>query len=117
MPYTNDGKHAMLEALADVALFASLHTSDTPSAGTPAEVSGGSPAYARKAVTWNPASGGSIDGDQVVFDVPGGTTVRAVGLWSAASGGTFYGYANVDDEAFTNQGTYTATDIDFDLNA
>jgi hypothetical protein len=117
MPYSNDGKHAMLNHLASVAGFASLHTSDTPAAGG-SEVSGGSPAYARKAITWNAAAAGSIDSsNQPVFDVPAGTTVRAVGYWSAATSGTFYGYADVTDEAFAAQGTYTLTDADLDLNA
>ena len=40
------GKNLMLEALADVALYMALYTD----AGGTTEVSGGSPAYARKAI-------------------------------------------------------------------
>ena len=70
------GKNLMLEALADVALYMALYTD----AGGTTEVSGGSPAYARKAITWGTASGGALaTGAQIVFDVPAGTTVRAIG--------------------------------------
>jgi hypothetical protein len=117
MPYADVAKNAMLDELASLAVFASLHTSDTPTAGG-SEVSGGSPAYARKAITWNAATSGSIDSSNApVFDVPSGTTVKAVGFWSAATNGTFYGYSNVTDEVFANQGTYSLTDADLDLNA
>ena len=116
MPYSTAGKNVMLNALAAVAVFASLHTSNPGDTGTN-EVTGGSPAYARKAITWNAASGGSIDDSNVpVFDVPSGTTVSYVGLFSAVSGGTFYGSSDVTDEVFAAQGTYTLTDMDLDLN-
>lgn len=81
-------------ALLDSAVAGSL------SAGTPhlglhtalgiagAEVAGGAPAYARKAITWNPASAGSKDIVAAqTFDVPAGTTIRAVTLWDALTVG------------------------------
>jgi hypothetical protein len=117
MPYTTEGKNLMLNALAAAATHMGLHTA-VPSTGTPNEVSGGSPAYARKANTYNTASGGSLDNSNApVFDVPGGTTVTHVGFWSASSGGTLYAYAAVTNETFGAQGTYTATDADLDLNS
>lgn len=62
--------------------------------GTLTELTGGSPAYARKAVTWNtPASGQMTNnGALAAFDVPASTTVFAYGLYSALSAGTFYGH-------------------------
>jgi hypothetical protein len=72
------------------ALWLGLHTTLGQS-GT--EVTGGSPAYGRKAITWQ-AAGAVTQGAKditaaVTFDVPGGgTTVRAVGLWSASTAGT-----------------------------
>ena len=122
MGYTNAGKNLMLDALRGVnptvaAAYASLHTADPGESGTN-EVTGGSPAYARKAVTFGAASGGSMAAStQPVFDVPGGTTVTHVGFWSAVSGGTFLGSADVTDEAFASQGTYTLTSSTLDLNA
>ena len=88
---------------------ASLHTANPdPSGGS--EVTGGSPAYARQSITWSAASAGSMAAsNQPVFDVPAATTVTHVGFWSASSGGTYMGMADVTDEAFGAQGTYTLT--------
>lgn len=115
MGYSVAAKNLMLDALAPP--FASLHNGD-PGDGGANEISGGSPAYARKANTWNPASGGSKDNsNQPVFDVPPATSVKYVGFWSLVTGGVFYGSALVTQEDFANQGTYTLTDADLDLNA
>jgi hypothetical protein len=111
----NTAKNLMLDALGAVAVFASLHTADPGTTGT-SEVSGGSPAYARKAITWNAASGADLDNNaNPTFDVPAGTTVTHFGLWSAASAGTFYGSGDITDETFAGQGTYTLTDADVTL--
>ncbi|MBF6428692.1 hypothetical protein IU440_28870 [Nocardia cyriacigeorgica] len=73
---------------ADVALI-SLHTASPGAGPTPAnEVSGGSPAYARKAPSW----GGATDNGTVAtavageleFDVPIGTSVTHVGYLDAS---------------------------------
>lgn len=69
--------------------FLSLHTAYSTT-GTN-EVTGGSPAYARKAAAWSAASAGSKAlSSSVVFDVPA-TTVRWVGMQSLVTGGTFFG--------------------------
>jgi hypothetical protein len=115
MPLSNNAKNAMLDALAAVAVYASLHSGDPSTTGAN-EISGGSPAYARKAITWNAASGGNLDNNaNPVFDVPASTTVAYVGLFSAVTSGTFYGSADVTDEVFAGQGTYTVTDFDVTL--
>jgi hypothetical protein len=122
MPYTNAGKNLMLDALRginpSVALaYASLHTA-LPGESGASEVTGGSPAYARKPITMGAAASGSMAAtNQPVFDVPGGVTITHVGFWSAVSGGTFLGYADVTDESFAGQGTYTLTSATLDLNA
>ncbi len=122
MGYTNAGKNLMLDALKgtnpSVAIaYASLHTAAPGESGA-SEVTGGSPAYARKSVTFGtPANGQMSATNQPVFDVPGGTTVTHVGFWSAVSGGTFLGWADVTDESFAGQGTYTLTSATLDLNA
>ena len=105
---TNNGKNVMLTALGGVAAYASLHTADPGATGVN-EVTGGSPAYARKALSWDTAASGSIPLKATfpVFDVPAATTVAYVGLWSLASGGTFYGSWDVTDEVFAAQGNYT----------
>lgn len=115
MPLTNPAKNAMLDHLAGLAVFASMHTADPGTTGA-SEVAGGVPAYARKAITWNPAAAGNLDNNaNPVFDIPSTTTVTHFGLWSAAVGGTFYGGADITDESFTLQGTYTLTDADIAL--
>ena len=105
----------MLDALAAVISHVSLHT-DVVGSGSGGEVTGGSPAYARQACAWGAASGGNIDmtGTEV-FDIPAGTTVKRLGFFSAVTSGTFYGDAELTDEVFAGQGTYTLTDADITL--
>lgn len=109
-------KNAMLDALAPLVTRVALHTGDPGAANQAAnEVTGGSPAYARKAITWNPAAAANLDSaDAPVFDVPGGTTVAWVSFWNTA-GTVRYGKKQVTAEAFGSQGTYTLTDADFSL--
>lgn len=107
--------NAMLDALGALITHLSLHT-DVVGSGSGNEVTGGSPAYARKSVTWNAASGGNLDNSNTsVFDVPASTTIRRVGFFSASSGGTYYGDADIADETYGSQGTYTVTDADITL--
>ncbi len=95
MPFSSTADAQMLDALAGgspttIIAYASLHTAYSAT-GT-SEVTGGSPAYARKAISWNAASGGSKGSSTApVFDVPAATTIGFVGLWSAATSGTFAG--------------------------
>lgn len=77
------------------------------SAGT--EPSGGSPAYARKALTWAP---GTVDGvvtATATFDIPSGTTIVGVGLHTAITAGTYLDGASVTSQTFASQGTYQVT--------
>jgi len=133
MPYTHQGKITMLNAIRGTApglgwaRFASLHTA-VPGEFGASEVSGGAPAYARLAITWDAPAEGSPDGDvemalaaQVVFDVPSGTTVTHVGFWSDLGDGSPQGliqaWSDVTDEVFGAQGTYTLqVGTTFDLN-
>lgn len=89
-------------------------TSDL-SAGTAnrlAELSGGSPAYARKSIAFAAASGGQIDDSTngAVFDVPAGAVIDYVGFHSASTAGTLLAIDDVTQETFAAQGTYTVTD-------
>ena len=103
--------------LGGLAVFASLHDGD-PGATGENELSGGDPSYVRKAIAWNPATGGIMDSsNQPVFDIPAGKTIKHMGLWSAVTGGTFYLSAPIVNEAFASQGTHVLTDGDLDLNA
>lgn len=85
-----------------VALF-----STAPSGGTPGtEISGGT--YARVAAGWGAASNGVISGS-VTINVPSGATVAGVGLYTAATGGTYVDGAAVTSQAFASAGTYTVS--------
>lgn len=109
MPYSTTGKNIMLDSL--LVTHASLHTADPGNTGAN-EVTGGSPAYARKAITMAAASGGTrTASDTPVFDVPGGgTTVTHVGFWTAATAGTFLGSDDLAaSETFASQGQFTIT--------
>ena len=82
------------------------------------EISGGSPAYTRKAIAYSAAAGGVADDSTngAILDVPGGANVDAVGEWSALTAGTLLVFATVTREPFAAQGTYTVTDSKNDLN-
>jgi len=112
MPLSVAAKNTMLTALAGVSGFASLHTADPGSTGA-SEATGGSPAYARKAITWNAAASGALDNNaNPVFDVAAGTYTH-FGLWSAVTGGTFQGGGSLSaPETFAAQGQYTLSDAD-----
>jgi hypothetical protein len=111
------GKNAMLDQLATLVTRVALHTGDPGAANTAAnEVTGGSPAYARQAITWNAAASANLDSSNApVFDVPAGTTVTWVSFWNTA-GTVRYGKKQVTSEAFGAQGTYTLTDADIALS-
>lgn len=110
MALTNAELNALLDIAAARYGFASLHSASPGSTGVN-ELTGGSPAYARQAVAWDPASGQivAIDGTEL-FDVPAGSTVHSVGLWSALTAGTFYGSDALSAaESYVGQGTYELT--------
>lgn len=118
MPFSDYGKNKMLdnldESVAGGALYASLHTAYSTT-GTN-EVTGGTPAYARKAVTWAAAAAGSkATSAAVTFDVPA-TTVAFVGFWDAVSAGNFVGMtpatAGPLKMAVADAGGVTADELD-----
>lgn len=87
--YTDVTKIAMLDSAVagapGTALWLGAHTA--LGAGG-AEVVGGSPAYIRKAITWNTGVNPKTIVAGVTFDLPAGTTVHAIQLWSAQTVGT-----------------------------
>jgi hypothetical protein len=81
---TTNGRNAIVDGLAAV----TTHIGLLDATGT--EITGGSPAYARKPVTWTAAASGIRDNNaQLLFDVPA-ATVAFHGLYSAISAGTNY---------------------------
>jgi hypothetical protein len=102
------GINIMLDRLGLSAVYAGLLSTDGST-----EMTSGSPAYTRKAVTWTAAAGSSVVGITAslpAFDVPA-TTVTKVILTSAVSSGTTYATIDVTDEVFAAQGTYTLTSL------
>lgn len=110
MALNDAGKNVGLDAIAAAITYLSLHT-DAVGGGTANEVTGGSPAYARKAPTWAAAATGQVAlSNQPVFDVPASTTVRRVGFFGHATNASpYYGDGDITDETFAGQGTYTVT--------
>ena len=89
---TDYGKNTMLGA--DPSAYLSLHTAWSATGAN--EVSGGSPAYARKAASWGSASGGvRALSAAVTLDMPGDEVtpivVRFVGRWDAVTAGNLVG--------------------------
>ncbi len=96
MRYSDLAVQRMLNALDESggagvgATHMSLHSAYSSSGAN--ELTGGSPAYARKAITWNAASGRSkAMAAGLVFDVPNGASVGWVGFWDASTAGNFLG--------------------------
>lgn len=71
------------------------------------EITGGSPAYARKAVTWTGSGAVRSPSANLVFDIPAGATVTNWRGFTALTGGTDYEGAALTSTPFSNQGTYT----------
>ena len=89
MPLTVAERNDIATAQATDLPFVSLHTADPGTTGA-SEATGGSPAYARKALTWGAASNGTVTAAEVTFDVPAGTYTH-FGLFGAATGTAFKG--------------------------
>lgn len=90
MAFTSATKESAATSVTGLGAWISLHSSDPGTTGT-GEATGGSPAYARKQTTWTGGTAdGVVTGSPVVFDVPAGTYTH-IGVWSAATSGTFVG--------------------------
>lgn len=84
MAFTTAAKEAAALAVAALGNNVSLHTADPGTTGAN-EVTGGSPAYARKTTTWaGGAADGSVTGSAVAFDVPAGN-YPFMGIWNGAT--------------------------------
>jgi hypothetical protein len=100
------GADTILDALG--ATYASVHSGDPGATGTSNELTGGSPAYARKAISFAAAAARAkaVQATFPTFDIPAGSTVAYIGLWSAIAG-TYLGCFDVTDEVYAGQGTFT----------
>ncbi len=99
MSLPDTAKNTMLDAWAGVALFASLHNGYPGTSGAN-EISGGAPAYARVAATWNAAAAGNLNSLATPqFDVPAGEEIRFIGFWTLLTLGAFQGFMVVGGAA------------------
>lgn len=115
MGFTDAVKDAALSTITAQALYVSVHTADPGTTGAN-EATGGSPAYARKPLSWGTPAAGSVSAPNVVIDVPAGTYTH-VGLWGSVSGTDFKGGDTLKNSSgtatpltFTAQGTITLSD-------
>lgn len=113
---TEAQRNALASQYALAAPFGTLHTADPGTSGTAtAEVTAtGSPAYARKTITGNWATGTAASSavtGSAVFDVPSGTTVEYAGVASSNvhAAATIRDSYDTPTQAFSSQGTYTVT--------
>lgn len=105
MPFTPVVRDSMLNSVIGVPsviqfTYASLHAA-VPDANGSNELAGGSPAYARRPIAFQPAVGGRLvmnPTPTVQFDVPAGATVAFIGGWTAAVGGAFVGYGPLSSD-------------------
>lgn len=76
------------------------------------EVSGGAPAYARKAIAWAVAANEIIDDSTngAIVDVPAAAQIDYVSGHTAVTAGSVMFVNPVTQEVFAAQGTYTVTD-------
>lgn len=100
-------KNSLATAYKNAALYAALYTT-TPGASAGTEPSGGSPAYARKSLTWGTPSGGVVTAT-ATFDVPSGATIVGAGVHDAITAGNYLDGGTVTSQPFGSQGTYVLT--------
>jgi hypothetical protein len=100
------GKNSLAAKYATEATYGALFTS-APGATAGTEVTGGTPAYARKALTWSSPTAGVITAS-ATFDVPA-CTVVGTGTFTAATAGTYVDGNTVSSVTFTGQDTVTVT--------
>lgn len=103
-------KNAMLDAAASGTCALVISYAGLANASG-VELTGGTPAYARKAVTFAAGNAGAkaISGTYT-FDVPAGGVVAQVNYYAAVSGGSPLATdATITQETYAGQGTYVLT--------
>lgn len=98
------------DAMAAVCDYGQLHSGAPGGAGTSNVTSAG-----RQALTWDASSGGDmiLTGDVAFTGGAASGAVQYVSFWSASSGGTCYGWAQITsgDTAFNPAGEYTLSSV------
>lgn len=100
-------KNLVATAYGTNAAYGACYTT-TPGSSAGTEPSGGSPAYARVALTWGSPTAGVITAT-ATFNIPAGTTIVGTGVHTALTAGTYLDGDTVTSQAFATQGTYVVT--------
>lgn len=99
-------RNALVDYFTSISPYGALF-STAPSGGSAGtELTGGSPAYARKPITWPAAASGASTGSTLTFDVPSGATVAGFGYYSALTAGTYRAGVGLTTQTFASQGQY-----------
>lgn len=99
------GKNGVAAAYGVLAAYGAIYTT-APGAAAGTEPSGGSPAYARKPLSWVAGADGVVSAS-AVFDVPAGTTIVGTGVHTAVTGGNYVDGKSETSVAFPVQDTVT----------
>lgn len=104
-------QNAAINGLKAAAPYLSLHSATPDAAGS-------NQVGSRVAASWGTAANGDVEATNVAFTgLPASGAVAAVGLWSAATSGTFYGYLTLSGDAAANAaGEYTVTSVTLDID-
>jgi hypothetical protein len=107
MAYPVGTKNLVIDYLAGLGTWISLHTGDPGTTGA-SEATGGS--YARKQTTWGAAASALATGSQVAFTGLIAASYTYFGVWSAVSAGTFrYGFALSPGATLNGTGGFNVT--------
>ena len=98
-------KNALATEYGAQATHGTVYTT-APGATAGTEPTGGTPAFARKPLTWSAPSGGVITAS-AVFDIPAGTDIVGTGLHDAATAGNYIDGKTVTTVPFADQDTVT----------
>jgi hypothetical protein len=98
-------KNNLADRFGDDATYGALFTTAPSGGSAGTEVTGGSPAYARKALTWTAGATG-VATASATFDVPA-CTVVGTGVYTASTGGTYLSGNTVTSAIFSTQDTVT----------
>lgn len=107
MPIAADAtRNALATTYSTLCTHAAAHSADPGSTGT-SEMSGAG--YARGAITWGTATGGTITGTATINMPTAGSTLDYIGAWSALTGGTFRDKCDITNVVYPGPGTAAVT--------
>jgi hypothetical protein len=102
----------LANAYKTAAPYGALFSADPGTSGSATnELTGGSPAYARKALNWGTAANSAVTSSATSFDVAASATVAYFGVTTAGTAAVsdLQDSVAVTSQTFSGQGTYTIT--------